>query len=318
MALTGNQSYRETVEDFLSHWALAEGRPEAVPVILPEGVDLTQAQAWYAKWKAGQTVIVNWENDLEIGSAKLLELRERALERLKELLDRVRLFWAGQPLAEVVQPLPQVTNALPILLKALREGLRLWDRANAGAAPSGLVLPLVLSGGFARADLAGLMAELQAVQEEMETADLELRLGRAARNLLQARLRRVLQQYRALVPLQFGEDSITAETLPRLYPKPGHTPDRPQASLTVIGDPPVWQVTWQPMEQEPLKCWQIRRSPGPRYLKNRERVVATLPPDAERLWSTPATLAAGGFYRVYAVLETENERGSRTLHGGPA
>jgi hypothetical protein len=181
-----------------------------------------------------------------------------------------------------------------------------------------LVLPLVLSGGFVRADLAAVMAQMQEVREAMETADLELRLGRAEQKDTQKRLRRVLQQYRAMVPLQFGEDSITAETLPRLYPKPGHTPDRPQASLTVIGDPPVWQVTWQPMEQEPLKCWQIRRSPGPRYLKNRERVVATLPPDAERLWSTPATLAAGGFYRVYAVLETENERGSRTLHGGPA
>ena len=214
----------------------------------------------------------------------------------------------------MVQPLPQVTNALPLLQRALREGLRLWDRANAGVAPAGLVLPLVLSGGFARADLAALVSDLQTVRDEMETADLEVRLGRAARNALQARLRRMLQQYRTMVPLQFGEDSVTAETLPRLYPKPGHTPDRPQAFLTVIGDPPVWQITWQPMENETLKCWQIRRSSGPRYLKHRERVVATLPPEADCLWTTPAATAAQGFYRVYAMLETGNEAGSRTLH----
>ena len=105
-----------------------------------------------------------------------------------------------------------------------------------------------------------------------------------------------------MVPLHFGENSVPAETLPRLYPRPGHTPDRPQATLTVSGTPPVWEIRWHPLEGETLKCWQIRRCPHPRYQKNRERVLATLPPEADPFWTTPATSATQGSYRLYALL----------------
>lgn len=315
MSLTGPASYHETLTEFLAHWTLANVQAGGGGLVLPDGVGLPEATVMHGRIRDLWAGLISLENGQEISSRAVRLGREEAGARLVEFNRTVRLYWAGLPVAEVLPAVPSPGAGLTHWLRALREALRVWLKVNAGPAPAGVVLPLVLTGdaGFSRADMVALYDGLVASRDDGEQAELDAGLARAERNALQRRVRVVLGNYRSVVLMRFGEGSPLAESLPRLTPLPGHTPDRPAAALSVMGDPPVVRLTWEALEEATLKCWQVRFCTGGRYDKKRERVAATILPDGERVWETPAATARGKIFRLYAVLETGNERGSRSL-----
>ena len=71
------------------------------------------------------------------------------------------------------------------------------------------------------------------------------------------------------------------------------------------------RLSWGALEEPALKCWQVRVCRSAQYAVGRARVAATLPPDGPRVWETK--LPQGRSFRVYAILHTGNERGSRTV-----
>ena len=72
---------------------------------------------------------------------------------------------------------------------------------------------------------------------------------------------------------------------------------------------------WTASSDEDLARYSVRWSPGEEYSTEDESVLGTLGPGAPREFSTLQGLGMPGetsLFRVYVVLNTENERGSET------
>lgn len=297
--------------ELLVHWQSLNTALPAPGLILPDGVDRAGAQQIYNDLQAKHAELQEVQNDGEIGETRAGMARKAAMGRMREFCSMVRTYWEGLPVAKALPELPRAGHSLDKVLRAARRVLRLWTRANAGAAPPGVALPLVLpnAGGCARAGFLALYDEVRAAQAAAEDAESDLEMARAERDGLERRLRRALHHYRVLVPVRMGRESAWAETLPRLSPLPGHTPDRPVVEAALVEG--ALRLTWAALEEPDLKCWQVRVCRSPKYDLKRERVLATLPPEAPRVWDAGAP--QGASFRVYAVLGTGNERGSKTV-----
>lgn len=297
--------------ELLAHWRRLNAELGGAGLVLPDGMDLAAAEVLHSDLMQKHAQIEHVRNAEELGQGRLEEGRTVLMERMREFCWMLRSYWAGEAVEEALPELPGAGNSADRVLAAGRRVLRLWQRVNEGAAPAGVALPLVLprGGGCSRADFIALFGEVAAAQSEEDDAATDLEVERAERNALERHLRRTLHLYRVLVPVTMGRQSTWTETLPRLSPLPGHTPDRPVVTA-VVADGRL-RLAWEPLDEPDLKCWQIRQCRTRKYDIKRERVAATLPADAPRVWETQA--AEGESFRVYAVLKTGNERGSKSV-----
>ena len=108
-----------------------------------------------------------------------------------------------------------------------------------------------------------------------------------------------------------GTGHPAAQSLPRLYPAPGHTPEPVKLSGEWLGAEA--RLTWEASGEAGLAHYQIRWCPGEEYNKKEESVAGTVGRGAPRVFLTREGLEGPGMtacYKVYVILETENERGS--------
>ena len=260
-------------------------------------------------------MIVHHETTVELAGGQLEILREQALDRLVEFNGVVRAWWRGTTVVAGLPKAPGMSMAAGKFLRPMRDGLRLWDRLNAGVAPSGIVLPLKLGAAldFARADMQVLVDAMVAAQAEQEAGEFELKMARAERDGLERRIWEVLVAYAQAVPVRLGPKSVSAQTLPRLSPRPGHTPEAVKLTGTWDGEREALRLAWTASEDEKLESYQVRMCQGAVYDKKVERVAMSVGKDEDReAWMSqrPGVVAA---YRVYVMLTTGNERGSATL-----
>lgn len=311
MALSSHASYQDSVLELLAHWRAVNGELGGEGLVLPGEVDVEGVEAVMLELREKQQEMQSGENGRQIGENRVEAARGVLMGRMREFCWMLRTYWAGQPVAEVLPELPGGLAALEHVLRAARRVLRLWTRVNEGPAPAGAAVPLVLpqGEGCARAEFLAIYEDLLAAQMEEEDAGVDLDLTRAERTGLERQVRGALRDFRVLVPLRMGRDSVHAKTLPRLSPLPGHTPERPEVEAVVVDG--VLRLSWGPLAEPALKCWQVRVCGSAKYDMKRERVAATLPPDGPRVWET--RVPQGRSFRVYAMLQTGNERGSRTV-----
>ena len=144
-------------------------------------------------------------------------------------------------------------------------------------------------------------------------AVVDLRLARAERDALERRVRGVLVTYAQAVLAQFGAASNITESLPRLSPIPGHTPQAVVLSGVYDAETQEARLEWEAGEDPKLVSYQVRQCAGLVYHKKTERVVATVSKDEPRLARLPQVAGAAVSYKVYVQLSTGNERGSRAV-----
>ena len=311
MALSSHASYQDSVVELVTHWRVVNGALGGAGLVLPGEVDVEVVEGLMLGLREKQQEMQSGENGRQIGENRVDMARAELMERMREFCWMLRTYWAGQAVAAVLPELPKGLSALEHVLRAARRVLRLWTRVNGGPAPAGAAVPLVLpqGEGCGRAEFLAIYEKLLAAQMEEEDAGVDLDLTRAERAGLERRVRGALRDFRALVPLRMGRDSIWAKSLPRLSPLPGHTPERPVVEVVAVEG--GLRLSWGPLEEPSLKCWQVRVCRSVNYAVKRERVLATLLPDGPRVWESAAP--PGWSFRVYAVLETGNVRGSRTV-----
>ena len=130
------------------------------------------------------------------------------------------------------------------------------------------------------------------------------------------RLADMMRDYRAAVPAFFAAGNPVRETLPDLYPAPGHTPEPVVANGTWNEAQAKGQITFSPSEDADLDNYVLRYCPGAEYATEDEITVATAEPAEPREFLTLVgldTAGATGLFRVYVTLTTGNEKGSNTV-----
>ena len=313
MATLAHDEYLQVVGDFLAHWAL-------VDAALAPGVGLSVQGGIYrpgmisleAELRGNRTALRGKEQAGRIASADLGQKRATLARWLVIFNETVRVWWRDRVESGRLPSVPSETAAVEHQMAAVREALALWTRLNAGPPPGGVPLPLLIgpAPGLDRAGMAALLAGVITARDAAESAGWDAGLLRAEREVTEARLRAVLSSYDGAVFTRMGSTSPLARTVPRYSPLPGHTPGAVALAGAWEAESNAAKLEWDASTDPALLHYEIRACPGRTYGGKRERVVQKVAIDAARIALVPQDRAAVS-YKVYVVLRSGNERGSK-------
>ena len=202
-------------------------------------------------------------------------------------------------------------------MRAMVAAVKLWEKLNAGPAPAGVSLPLVLvPGNTTVAEFSSAVAALQSAYAEEQDKEQLVIISRAKRDRLQDAAYAVMKAYRESVPgsnvAQFPE---LVETLPRLSPLPGHTPEAVNASA-VFEAPNLAKVVYEASTDRLLHSYELRGNVGQTYSAEDAVVIATHGPNELREFVAPFGLNQPGAevaLKVFVILTTGNEAGGAAM-----
>ena len=317
MALSNHFTYLPTIDAFTASWALADAEAGGAGVVLADGTDQAALQGLRGDLAGALEAVRKLEMDARLAAGQLSMARRAVLGRLGEFTRTARAWWSRSPLAGSFPMVPRDTAALDKFLRPVRDALRLWARINAGPPSPGVTLPLQLgvAGDFARADLEALRDECLTSRDAGEEAEFELGIARRVRDGWEKRVREVLAAYGAAADARLGALSPVVASLPRLYPLPGHTPDPVPATAAWDDLQSAAQVAWEASTDPKLAGYGVRWCPGETYDKKEERLAGRTGKEGRSLRTTEGLESPGDAvtYKVYVLLTTENERGSKPV-----
>jgi hypothetical protein len=317
--ITGPSSYDSTMAEFKKHWLSANTKLAPTPLILtlPDKTSMTQAQfaTLHATLLTQQDTLQTWAVDVQIA-------RGNVNVKKVELLAKFNLFTAlmdgsyqGTGFYEARPLAPGVTYGKELFLKPLGDAMKLWKRMNESAAPAGVTLPLVLGDGTNQGAFASEISALCFAYADLEDKEVDLRIARGNRNVTQTRAYAAMKMYREGAENKFVMHPELIETLPRLTPLPGHTPDAVNASAVLEGTNQA-KVVYDASTDAMLESYELRGSAGDDYNDEDAVVIATNAPGAPREFVTPFGLNQPGAkiaLKVYVILTTGNEAGSAAM-----
>ena len=126
----------------------------------------------------------------------------------------------------------------------------------------------------------------------------------------------VLRSYRQVLPTKFAKTHALVESMPRLTPEPGSTPDAVTANGSWIVASLMAKLLWTLSTDANLLHYEIRFCAGANYSTENESLIGTVLPGGLLEFLTDAGLTTPGStasFKVYVVTTTGNERGSNTV-----
>jgi len=315
MPITGPASYVPTANQFISHWeasnlALGAGGP----LVTEAGATIAILTGYRDQLDGYRDSVQDKLNAVEIAAGTALLLKTALVARAGEFNRKVRGSLGNTPFARALPQAPQVTDGEASVLEALADIKSLWPRINAATIP-GFTPPLLLLGGYPVATYVTDFVALKAAYEDGDDAETDLKLERERRNDVQDLAYPVMRDYRAAVLGSFAPTDALVASLPRLTPEPGATPDPVTLSGLYNQQLQAGSFSWTGSTNPRLLKYQLRFCAGATYSTETEIVVADVPPGTLSLLTisgvtTPGDIAS---YRLYVILDTENEAGSNTI-----
>jgi hypothetical protein len=197
----------------------------------------------------------------------------------------------------------------------LEDMVTLWGKINAGPAPAGVTLPLLLAGGTTQEAFADAVAALQLLYAEERSQGQDVTLARADREIMQNLAYEIMKAYREKVPGALIKFPALVDTLPRLSPLPGHTPNAVNASA-IFQAPNATRVVYDGSNDLMLERYELRGTVGDHYDDQDAVVIATREPGDPKEFVTTFGLNQPGAeiaLKVFVVLTTGNEAGSAPM-----
>jgi hypothetical protein len=125
----------------------------------------------------------------------------------------------------------------------------------------------------------------------------------------------IMKSYREVVPGKLIKFPALVDTMPRLTPLPGHTPDAVNASA-VFQEPNATKVVYTGSNDLMLERYELRGTVGDHYDDQDAVVIATNAPGDPKEFITTFGLNQPGAeiaLKVFVVLDTGNEAGSPAM-----
>ncbi len=206
---------------------------------------------------------------------------------------------------------PEDSSAQETFLRPMRDINDAWLKIE----NSGSVFTLPPA-GTARASFAGKVQDLSGKWKALNTAEVNYGYELDKRNVLQVRTDDILGRYRPTVVSLFAPENPLVLSIPRLSPLPGHTPDA--VGLTAVWDETegMARLSWSASAETDLDRYQIRMSPAALYNADAESVVDDIPGGGALEYLTTEGLLTPGAvasFKIYVILDTDNERGSNAV-----
>jgi hypothetical protein len=191
----------------------------------------------------------------------------------------------------------------------------LWEKINGGPAPAGVTLPLLLADGTGQETFAESVAALQLLYADERSKGQDVTLARGDRELLQNLAYEIMKAYREGVPGKLIKFPALVDTMPRLSPLPGHTPNAVNASA-VFQEPNATKVVYSGSNDLMLERYELRGTVGDHYDDQDAVVIASNSPgDPKEIVTTFGLNQPGAeiALKVFVVLDTGNEAGSPAM-----
>lgn len=271
-------------------------------------------------WNIKVSAIQSAVNGLELGRGELEIMQREMMELLGQFTDKVRGLLSGTKWVNAVPLHPSVGDSQSRFLAPLDDAEDLWLRIDGDEALGpGKVLALQDRSVTPPVPLllAAFSAKLVALKEQWRSnsrRELELKLARGERDAIQERMYPIMLNYRLVLPTYFGPGTPLGDSLPRLTPEKGSTPD----AAVVVG---AWDavkakavVTATIPVQPNMKKARLLYSPGSTWDGEAASTVQSVSLVGVNLanpvvFETDFALSAPGAHALFRV-EVENDTGN--------
>ena len=218
-------------------------------------------------------------------------------------------FFDSRPLA------PTPTAGQTAFTEPMVDMMALWEEINQGPAPAGVTLPLVLADGSTQGGFASAISALQFAYADERKKGIKVSVSRSKRNRLQVKAQLAIRLYREAVPPLMVASPELIESLPRLSPLPGHTPDAVNASA-MFEAPNQSKIVHDASTDAMISHYELRGNAGDGYNGDDAVVIASHEPGERMEFVTPFALTQPGAkaaFKIFVVLTTGNEAGSAEM-----
>jgi hypothetical protein len=319
MPISSCASYIPTLDTFAAHYRHCDQVLGANPLILrlPDGTTMIQAQfgalprTLWTLQIAVQSELIN----LQIARAAVDRKKTALLARLNGFNQFLDAYYQGTRFMAARPAVPGLSDGQERFSNPLGDASLLWEKLNTAPAPAGVTLPLTLADGTTQESFTAAIGDLQTAYREVRNATQAVTLARADRDQLQDHAYTAMKCFRQAVPVKLAQHPELVETLPALTPAPGHTPERVEASATLVS-PGEAEIHHTASTDQDLKCYELRGSVGEDYDERDAVVLATHEPGQPLEFLTTFGLNQPGAkvsFKVFVILKTGNESGSKTV-----
>lgn len=318
MPISNNASYIPTMNIFDAHWVQVDAALGTGLVVTREDTTPCDRSTFNGLINALNTqnnAVIGALNDQELARGDIEMRKAAVLVLLGEALGLLDAYWQGTIVMNARPMAPSVSDGQDSFLKPVEDMADLWVKMNAGPVPSGLTLPMILSDGTTASDFAGLASALRGAYRDEAKAQQALTLARADRDQIKTLAYTAMKAYRQAVPPRCRQHPTLVDTLPRLTPLPGHTPDPVNASA-VFESPDKSKVVYTASTDADLERYDLRGNPGTTYDDADAVVIDTHTPQDPLEIVSPFGLTQPGSkvaLKIFVVLTTGNEAGSATM-----
>jgi hypothetical protein len=313
MSISGPASYLPTADEFLAHWLAADTLLGAGnEIVLPGPVLRAGLQTARDALEAKRADVAAKLNVQEVARGDVEVKKAAAHLRINQFKEKVLALYPGSKWERALPRIPGLSEGQGNFVGPLDDMSTLWVLMNANVA----IPDVTLLGAYTQVLFAAELVALKTAYVAYNGGQTVSTITREERNDLQDSIYQILKNYRQSLPTYFAKGHALVESVPRLTPEPGSTPD----AVTAGG---VWdavllkaKITWTQSTAADLFQYEIRFCAGPTYDTDTESVIGNVTPAAPREFFTDAGLAAAGnvaSFKVYVVTATGNEKGSNTL-----
>lgn len=311
------RNYLVKTDEFLAHWPLVN-TALGTPLVLTGNYAVAQLTADRASLNTQINALVAAENASQSAIADRDIKRAALRERIRQFNNAVRGFFPSTTYAAQLPRIPGGTAPLGEWSKTLQDVADIWAQINAiTPVPLGAPIPLLLVGGYTRATFVTDQTAMLAAFSLIETNQLAAENARLTRDGIWFPMYQRLKQYRLAVQGRFAVGSPLLDSLPALTPPAGHTPAAVNVSAAWDANISMAVVTFTASTDPLLEQYELRACFGSKYKTDEEQVIGNLAAGSTPLrFQTDDGLVASGskvFYKVYVMLSTGNEKGSRTV-----
>ena len=313
MAITGPASYLATTDEFLSHWLSADTTlGVGNELTLPGGVTRAGLQTQRDALGVQVLEVQSKLTALEVDRGDLEIRKGGLLLRINQFNEKVRALHENSKWARALPLVPGIGEGQSNFVTPLDAANSVWQLINADATVS----DVTLLGGYTQATFTTDIAALKTAFTAYNAAAAVLSVTREERNDIQDVIYDILRKYRQTLPTAFAKNHALVDSLPRLTPEAGSTPDGVTATAAWDATLQAAKLTWTASADANLSEYQIRFCAGPNYSTDNETVVGSIDPAAAREFATTTGLSDPGnvaTFKVYVITTTGNEKGSNTV-----
>ena len=315
MPISGPASYISTTDGFLGHWETADTELGAGnEIVLPDGTNRAGLLAKRNLLEGLRNTVTTKLTDQELNREEIEAKKTALLLRINQFNDAVRSDFAGTKWERVLKDVPKMNDGQSTFVDPLVGSNHIWTRLIAAIHPAA---PLVLLGGYTQANFAADIAALNAAFPVWTESVNDSKFAREDRNDMQDVIYAILLAYRKKVPTKFAAGHAVIDSLPRLTPEPGATPQAVTINAGYNEAVQAAEVTFGGSPETNVVQFEGRAVVGPTHNSDDEVVVGNIPAGpGPFVFHTNFALSNPGnmiSIKVYAINDTGNEKGSNAV-----